>query len=202
MKSLAKQTGNAPPAWLWITALLSIAAFAGLLMYLDYHQKRDFRTGAKSHSQSPESHKQSPAASKSKGKTLPGDGNKFDFYQLLPDLEQVISDKEAVSSQAKKPKNDKKSSPTLFDDRSGQNAQEYYLQAGAFTQYQAADRMKASLALLGLKASIQRVDIGNVGRVHRVRLGPFSSIEQMQRVQDKLKAGHIPSIMVKSKVTH
>jgi len=218
-----KQSGEAPPTWLWIIALIAIAAFAALVMYLDYHQKRDgvaqIRPDAKSTKE-----RASGGGHSAKGKKLPGDGKEFDFYQLLPDIESIVGENEtdkvksapptkAASKPSQnnsaqspdKPKLDRKPLPALVPPNGGMASQhseslEYYLQVGAYKQFQAADRMKANLAMLGLKASIQRVDIGTVGRVHRVRLGPYANIRDMRRIQTKLKSGNIPSIMVRSKL--
>lgn len=200
-----KQSGQAPPTWLWVTALLAISAFAGLVMYLDYHQKRDRGQSTKADQQSSKS-PSSPTLNSAKGKNLPPDGNKFDFYQLLPDLESIVSDKDVAkdkpASPAKNLPDDKKSSPVKSNITKPTFAgEEFYLQVGAYKEYQAADRMKANLALIGLKAAIQRVDIGTVGRVHRVRLGPYAQVGDMRHDQQKLSGANIPSIMVRSKVT-
>lgn len=201
----SKQTGQAPPVWLWFTALFSVAAFAGLVMFLDYHQKRDIHaadpgaTIAKGGDKSANHNKRSGS-----GKKLPGDGNKFDFYQLLPDLESIVSDKDIAKEKAQKSQprstNDKKPTAVISHAEPALASQEYYLQVGAYSQFPMADRMKANLALLGLKAEIQRVEIGKLGRVHRVRLGPYASIRDMRHDQQKLKAANIQSIMVRSKV--
>jgi len=201
---LRKQAGQAPPTWLWATALFAIAAFAGLVMYLDYHQKRDARASNNAPTQATENAKAATEKSATAGKKLPADGNKFDFYQLLPDLESLVSEKESAkekpSPTAPAPASDKKPTTSEKPAAVTSNGEEFYLQVGAYKQFDAADRMKANLAMLGLKAGIQRVDIGKVGRVHRVRLGPYGSIRDMHYIQQKLKAANIPSIMVRSKV--
>lgn len=203
-----RQSGEAPPTWLWMTALIAIAAFAGLVMFLDYHQKRDIHSATEPAAGAAANAKSETAAKKAtKGKNLPGDGNKFDFYQLLPDLESIVNDSEVAKDKTPNPNtavhNDKKPSPTkpvptLVTPT--ESDQEFYLQVGAYKQYEAADRMKANLALLGLHAGIQRVDIGKVGRMHRVRLGPYTNIRDMRHDRQKLEAANIQSIMVRSKV--
>lgn len=208
MRFPSKQSGEAPPTWLWMTALIAIAAFAGLVMFLDYHQKRDIHSANEQQAGTAANAKsETTAKNAAKGKNLPGDGNKFDFYQLLPDLESIVNDNEVTkdkSPTASAPvHNDKKPSPTksvptLVSPASSE--QEFFLQVGAYKQYEAADRMKANLALLGLHAGIQRVDIGKVGRMHRVRLGPYINIRDMRHDRQKLEAANIPSIMVRSKV--
>jgi len=206
-----KQSGQAPPTWLWLTAVIAVSAFAALVMYLDYHQKRDRHSVGQN---KPEVNAPATASAKTngKGKNLPGDGNKFDFYHLLPGLESIVNEedapKEAQPPASSPGKNDKKSPPiepplashpTMPTTPASPEAnQEYYLQVGAFQQYQAADRMKANLAMLGFKATIQRVDAANIGQVHRVRIGPFLSVKDMRLNQQRLNAANIPTIMVRS----
>lgn len=206
MKLPGKQSGQAPPTWLWLTALISIAAFAALVMYLDYHQKRDHHNALAQNPKTSKAENAAPTKGAEKGKKLPGDGNVFDFYHLLPGMESIVGDNEPVKEKPQptiKPEpNDKKPSsinPAPIDPTPP--SQELYLQVGAYQQFQAADRMKASLAMLGFKASIQRVDSGTVGRVHRVRIGPYASVGDMRHDQQKLNAANIPSIMVRSKLT-
>ncbi|HYD78524.1 MAG TPA: SPOR domain-containing protein [Paucimonas sp.] len=65
----------------------------------------------------------------------------------------------------------------------------YYLQAGAFREQADAEGAKAKLALQGFEASISEkpANDGTQGGVlYRVRLGPYSQIDAMNRVRGKL----------------
>lgn len=73
----------------------------------------------------------------------------------------------------------------------------FYLQAGAFTSAQEADNLKARLALLGHEASVQSVNLPDKGAWHRVRLGPYGSVEELTRVRDTLKQNAIDTTLVK-----
>ncbi|MGH8619702.1 MAG: SPOR domain-containing protein [Burkholderiales bacterium] len=73
----------------------------------------------------------------------------------------------------------------------------FYLQAGAFTSAQEADNLKARLALLGHEASVQSANIPDKGAWHRVRLGPYGSVEELTRVRDALKQNGIDTTLVK-----
>ena len=57
--------------------------------------------------------------------------------------------------------------------------------------------MKARLALLGQEAVIQTADIPDKGVWHRVRIGPFTNIEDMNRSRTLLAQNDIPSSLVK-----
>jgi cell division protein FtsN len=47
--------------------------------------------------------------------------------------------------------------------------------------------MKAKLALLGLEATVEVVVIENKGTLHRVRVGPYTDLNQVNKVKSDLK---------------
>lgn len=63
----------------------------------------------------------------------------------------------------------------------------YYVQAGSFPNQDDAEKLKAKLALLGLEATLQMAIIPNKGTYHRVRLGPFKSADEMNKILASLK---------------
>jgi cell division protein FtsN len=81
---------------------------------------------------------------------------------------------------------DKAAAPTL-----------YYLQAGAFQNADDADNLKAQLALLGVEAEIQTTEIAGKGMFHRVRVGPFRAMDQVNSTRSLLAQNNIPATLVK-----
>jgi cell division protein FtsN len=73
----------------------------------------------------------------------------------------------------------------------------YYLQAGAFQRPADADNLKAQLALLGIEAVIQTTEVPDKGVFHRVRVGPFSALDEVDRTRTLLTQNNIPSTLVK-----
>ncbi len=73
----------------------------------------------------------------------------------------------------------------------------YFLQAGAFQNPPDADNLKAQLALLGVEASIQTRDLGDKGVFHRVRIGPFRAMDEINRTRALLTQNNIPATLVK-----
>ena len=68
----------------------------------------------------------------------------------------------------------------------------YYLQVGAFREVKEADRMRAKLAFLGFEAAIfKKNKKGNL--FYRVRLGPFSSSEELNNIKERLSDSQIKS---------
>ncbi len=72
-----------------------------------------------------------------------------------------------------------------------------FLQAGAFQKSADADNLKARLALLGFEASVQLADVPGKGRVHRVRIGPYASGEELNRARETLSQNGISTTVVR-----
>ena len=74
----------------------------------------------------------------------------------------------------------------------------YYLQAGAFQSAAEADNLKARIALVGLSASVTAINVPDKGVLHRVRLGPYQSLEPVNRIKAALSDAGIPAAVVKT----
>jgi cell division protein FtsN len=83
----------------------------------------------------------------------------------------------------------------------GRNRRNFYLQAGAFHGAADADNMKARLALLGIEAAIQTSTAADRSPLHRVRVGPFSRVEELNRTRDTLKQNGIETTLIKGRET-
>jgi cell division protein FtsN len=72
----------------------------------------------------------------------------------------------------------------------------YVLQAGSFSSYADADRMKARLAMLGISSRIQNVSI-DAREYHRVRIGPVDSLDQLNNLRDQLRNAAIDIMVIR-----
>lgn len=106
---------------------------------------------------------------------------KFDFYTVLPETETVLPRQK--TAKAAKPEE-------------GVN---YVLQAGSFANFQDADQLKARLALTGLVAHIQKVTIEGRGEYHRVRLGPYERLQDLDDADQQLRKLGMQPIRLKVK---
>lgn len=131
-------------------------------------------------SESPKAAAPGAAKSDDKSAKAPEPKPRFDFYKILPGEEP------ATEQQLK----DAQSKPAAAKET-------YFLQAGAFPNAPDADNLKARLALLGIEASIQTTTVPDKGVWHRVRLGPYSSVEELTRVRDTLKQSGIETTLIK-----
>lgn len=174
------------PGWVWLLSGLTIGLFVALLVYL----KDQPGVGSARPSVSVTTPKQDTREVKvqPKGQEIPPPPKpRFDFYTLLPELEVVIPDGDYT---VKEQSVDRPTAPP--------QPGSYILQAGSFRKFEEADRMKATLALLGVQASIQRVDV-NKETWHRVRIGPYADLQQLEGVRSRLRENSIETIVVRAK---
>lgn len=73
----------------------------------------------------------------------------------------------------------------------------YFLQAGAFREQTDAESARAKLALLGFEARVSERD-GENGTLYRVRVGPFSQLETMNRMRGKLSDNGVDVAVVRT----
>jgi cell division protein FtsN len=123
--------------------------------------------------------KDAPKAAANDGKP------RFDFYRILPGQEEAVTSEQLKQAAAKEKAG--KAEPDSV----------YFLQAGAFQSPADADNLKARLALLGLEASVEPTTIPDKGVWYRVRLGPYSKVEDINKVRGQLASNGIDASLVK-----
>jgi cell division protein FtsN len=117
-----------------------------------------------------------------------GEKPRFEFYKILPGSQEAVPMPQPVTT---KPAPESKSRSAA--------AEPLYLQVGAFQKSADADNLKAKLALIGLEAGVQEVDIPEKGKMYRVRTGPFSNVDEMNRARALLSQSGIQAAPVKVK---
>jgi cell division protein FtsN len=74
----------------------------------------------------------------------------------------------------------------------------YWLQAGAFTEEREADNLKARIALTGLEASVRPVTVPDKGTLYRVRLGPYQSLDDANRIKTALSQNGVGAAIIRT----
>lgn len=182
----SKKGGNSLFAGVLIGLIVGLAVAIGVALYINFSPK-PFVNREKPPTEAPKTPIK-PSDTTTAGPIEPVDKNgkptgkpRFDFYTILPGSEGPVSEHEIA--QAAKQENPTKEG--------------YFLQIGSFQGAAEADNMKARLALLGLEAVIQTADIPEKGVWHRVRIGPFTNIDDMSRSRALLAQNNIPFSLVK-----
>lgn len=136
------------------------------------------RTGPPTKSAAPEIAKAIDRSSKA-----PDGKPRFDFYKILPGTEEPATEQQFKEAQQQPP--------------TAQTREAFFLQAGAFQNAPDADNLKARLALLGVEAAVQTTTFPDKGIWHRVRVGPYTAIEDLIRTRDILKQNGIETSLIK-----
>jgi len=179
----SKSSNKAPvagaPGWVWLATGLAIGLFVAFLVYLQGRPERDDLAKMVPHQQ------QEGADSAKTDKDQP----RFEFYTLLPEMEVVVPEAPHKA-------------PAAGDDHHRQQAAptepgSYALQVGSFRTHRDADTRKASLALLGVESEIQKVKLNDNETWHRVRVGPYSDLDELNRVRALLQDNHIDTLLVR-----
>ena len=108
---------------------------------------------------------------------------KFEFYDILRKRKLNIS--ETVASEQ-----ESRSSAT-------DTASVYVLQLGSFNDYQAADKLKAQLALIGVTSYITKVVLNGHDIIHRVRAGPFENPAKLRETRQRLDDNRLDYTLLK-----
>ena len=123
---------------------------------------------------------EAPKAAKAEDKDKP----RFDFYRILPGKEEPVTERQMreAAKQAGKP---------------GAPKDSYFLQAGSFQNPADADNLKARLALMGLEASVEPANLAEKGMWYRVRLGPYTRVDEINRIRQQLTQNGVDASLVR-----
>lgn len=94
----------------------------------------------------------------------------LDFYEVLPDIDQVMPDDLPDASPVRPDAN-----------------LDYYLQAASFRKQPDAEKLRARLALKGFKSVTQARTSEENGTFYRVRLGPYGDKRKAKTAKNKLQ---------------
>ncbi|MDR9432593.1 MAG: SPOR domain-containing protein [Spiribacter sp.] len=180
---------------LWAGAGLAVGLLIALMVHLEHTRPDEPNTGT------PE------AASATSGEDQ---APRFEFYRLLTEQEVEVAEQAETqvensgalpSADTNEPATESTQTATQQTDTSASPAlsgTRYLLQAGSFRRATDADSLKANLALLGIEARIQVVELPGGETWHRVRIGPFASLQDVNSVRSRMAAEQIDSILLRA----
>ncbi len=143
-----------------------------------------------------------------------GDAEKprFEFYQILPGEKseksgrpEAVTPPKPVDTMPKagpaEPKvaPDTRTAPKIDAkiDIKPASTEVFFLQAGAFQSPTDADNVKAKVAFAGFEAVVRPVNLPDKGTLYRVRLGPYKSQDEVNRIKTTLSQSGIAAAVVK-----
>ncbi len=181
---------KALPGFVWLAIGLVIGLTVALIIYLDRQpaSKVNFAEAVQQELDELRQQNNTPEQQQPAKQTADTKEPKFSFYTILTELEVLIPDSELQLE-------DKQDDTGHPDIKTGK---QYILQAGSFNSRNDAEKLKASLALLGLEANIQAVRIQNE-QWHRVRVGPYNSRHDVYRSLNQLQQHGINAMALEIK---
>lgn len=199
--SVKKTKKRSFPGWAWLATGLAIGLFVAFLVYLkgrapdrevqrlgEELSKRAEQTLEKAKGGTPSEPQEQVVNTevKDKGSDKAAESKpRFDFYSILPEMEVLIPDIDLFEG-----KNKEKIKPVSAPGV-------YVLQVGSFRKFEEADRLKASLALMGIQAEIQKVTVNAKDTFHRVRVGPYQDLNALNKMRKRLQEHNIESMLLK-----
>jgi cell division protein FtsN len=153
------------------------------------------------------------------------DKPRFDFYKILPGVEEpkvqadakkspdraVVEQAKAGPEKAAAKIADK--APDKAPDKAADKApdkvasaeptaaaklpERFWLQAGSFSSESDAENLKARLAFAGWQASIQQGTVPDKGTRYRVRLGPYDNTDELNRIKSDLNRNGFDVAVIK-----
>jgi cell division protein FtsN len=181
----SRRSRASSPPWVWSLAGLLVGLFVAFLVYLQMRPGVVLVTETAVDTRAAAA--KPPAAEANKSPARAPKGPRFDFYNLLPEMEVIVQEREI------------KGEPTPAGVRRVEEPGTYLLQAGSFRHFEQADQLRAKLAMLGLETRVQTVSIDNRQTWHRVRVGPFSNLTDLNGARAMLKENGIDAILIRLK---
>lgn len=193
-------SNKSSPGYVWLLAGLAIGLFVALLVYLKKQPAEEVTftqavskelKKVKEKTQKEPEEKTGDAKQAGDKDAKPAREPKFDFYTILPESEVFVPEPTSRS-------NEKPASAATGTAAPAAGGKQYLLQVGSFRNHGDADKLKASLALLGVTATIQSVTVNN-DTWHRVRVGPFSDTKRLSATLSTLRSNNIQAMTMELK---
>jgi cell division protein FtsN len=189
--STTKKHKPQTPGWVWFLGGLVTGFFVSGLVWLKMSPVANLPSAGKAQVEQKRAVKAEPEKKIPEKKEPEAPKPRFDFYTILPEMEVVVPEPE------EQPQTTPDGAAPVVDTASP-SIGSYMLQMGSFRKYADADRLKASLALVGIEAEIQKVTVNNGEIFHRVRSGPYTR-DQANTLRNRLKENRISSLIIRMK---
>jgi cell division protein FtsN len=162
-------------------ALVGIILAGSATVYI-MNQRQHDPAHEKAEAPRPDPHRKAPTDPEATATAAKGE--KYDFYEMLPNFEVVVPEKD---------KDVKRDMPaTARVERPGV----YVLQAGSYRNEADADRVRAQLSMQGIDAKVQRVSVDS-DVWHRVRIGPINKLDDLNKLRKQLQAADVDALVIR-----
>jgi len=177
---------SCPPGWLWLLAGIVIGMFVSFLIYL-----QEFTPNTLPPEQAlapPPSIENMPRTSTPPPQppqvaAVEEPPQRFQFYDMPNAVPEIP---ETLPETPENPVTNKTSTQSGL----------YILQVGLFRNPPEAEGLKKYLVSLQIPATVEATAQADTGKWHRVQVGPFSDLDKLKKIRDKLTAKNFETILV------
>ncbi len=199
----AKKSAGGTLVGMFIGLVLGVGVAAGIVWYMNraplpFVDK--VQPSAKPEAKGGHEGKVAQGESATEPRMLPGKPGdpvpekRFQFYDILPGKADAVPDRAAADKPQPKKEDAKKEEAKKDEPRDSKTPM--FLQAGSFSSPEDADNQRAKLAFMGYESVVQQVMIQDK-TFYRVRVGPYSRTDDMNRVRAELAKSGIDAQLSK-----
>jgi cell division protein FtsN len=193
--SPARRHGGSTLLGVFIGLVVGVVIAAAVVLYLNkstlpFQQNKSADGDKAAHSATPSGAAPTPQSLPGKPGDKPPE-KRFTFYDILPGNQEAVPGA-TPTGPVEAPVQGPVAGPSVTGEM-------LYLQVGAFQKSTEADNLKAKLALLGLEAGVQEVTVPDKGTLFRVRVGPYATLDDMNRARALLAQNAIAVSVVKTR---
>jgi cell division protein FtsN len=169
------------PGWLWLLTGLLLGGFVVGLVWL---KGQSVDVGGEWVGARPDRPPQGASQPAARAE-VPPPKPRFDFYNMLPEMEVVVPD-DALDDE-----------PATVTRSPSTVRANYLVQVGSFRRTEDADRLKAQLALLGFESRVVAAKINAHETRYRVRSGPYAGKDALNRARERLADNGFRGIVIR-----
>ena len=169
------------PGWLWLLTGLLLGGFIVGLVWL---KGQSVDVGGEWVGARPDRPPQGASQPAARAE-VPPPKPRFDFYNMLPEMEVVVPD-DALDDE-----------PATVTRSPSTVRANYLVQVGSFRRTEDADRLKAQLALLGFESRVVAAKINAHETRYRVRSGPYAGKDALNRARERLADNGFRGIVIR-----
>ena len=162
-----------------VGTLVGVVLATTIFVYVN--DKRAAARDAAPETPRPEPHRTAPVDPE----TAATSNEKYTFYDRLPNFEVVVPEKDKEVMKRDLPATAPVERPGI-----------YVLQVGSYRNESDANRVRQQLSLQGIEATVQRVAV-DADVWHRVRIGPITKLEQLNKLRKQLQAAEVDAIVIR-----
>jgi cell division protein FtsN len=177
---------SCPPGWLWLLAGIVIGMFASFLIYLQEFSPAVPPEQALAPPALIENTPRISTPPPSQIAAVEEPPQRFQFYDIPNTVPKVPDNLLETPSE----------NPVINSTTPAPATGRYILQVGLFRNSPEAEGLKKYLVSLQIPATVEEIVQADTGKWHRVQVGPFSDLDKLNKIRNKLTSNNFETILI------